>query len=233
MGGSSLDPGVTVVMPVLHESRRIDAALARLRAAGFDDIVVADGGSTDGTAEKAAAHGVQVVRTRSGRGHQMNVGAAHARGDVLWFVHADVQIPPDARGAIARALRCPTVVAGAFTTRTVADAGPTRLDPVLPVADVRSHYTRLPYGDQALFVRRTAFERVGGFPPQPILEDLELARKLWRIGKIVVVPERVEVSARRFVARPMYYTAVMNLFPVLYRMGVAPDRLARWYGHPR
>ncbi len=220
-------------MPVLNEATRIDGALARLGSAGFDDVLVVDGGSDDDTVPKARAAGATVFHSPRGRARQMNLGARHATGDVLWFLHADVRIPPDAHGAIARCLRCPTVVAGAFRTRTVNDARPSRLEAVLPVADVRSHYTRLPYGDQALFVRRWAFEQVGGFPPQPLLEDLELSRRLWTCGKIAIATEHVEVSARRFLARPLYYTAVMNTFPVLYRLGVSSDRLAAWYGNPR
>jgi rSAM/selenodomain-associated transferase 2 len=220
-------------MPVLNEAARIDGALARLKDAGFDDVVVVDGGSDDDTVERAAAHGATVLEGDRGRARQMNLGAAHATGDVLWFLHADVRIPADARAAIERCLRCPTVVAGAFRTRTVNDASPSALDPVLPVADVRSHYTRLPYGDQGVFVRRWAFEAVGGFPPQPLLEDLELSRRLWACGKIAIAPEHIEVSARRFLARPLYYTAVMNAFPVLYRLGVSSDRLSSWYGNPR
>ena len=224
---------VTVVMPVLDEAARIDGALDRLQRAGFSDIVVVDGGSGDDTVERARGHGVHVVEGPRGRAAQMNLGARRATGDVLWFLHADVRIPPAAHGTILRCLRCPTVVAGAFRTRTVNDASPSRLERVLPVADVRSHYTRLPYGDQALFVRRWAFEQVGGFPPQRLLEDLELSRRLWTCGKIAIANEHVEVSARRFMARPLYYTAVMNTFPVLYRLGVSSDRLASWYGNPR
>jgi len=104
---------------------------------------------------------------------------------------------------------------------------------VLPLADLRSHYTRLPYGDQALFARRAAFERVGGFPPLPIFEDVELARRLWAVGKLVRLPERVEVSARRYLARPLRTSAVMNAFPMLYAAGVDVDRLARWYSVER
>lgn len=220
---------LSVVVPVLDEEARIDACLDQVD--GLERIVV-DGGSRDRTRQIARGKGATVLRTRAGRALQQNTGALHAKGDVLWFLHADVRIPPGAVNAITLALTDPDVVGGAFRTRTVAEH-PTRLQPVLPVADVRSSYTRLPYGDQGIFVRRSAFERVGGFPLQGIFEDLELGRRLWRIGRMEILPLRVEVSARRFLARPAYYSAVMNLYPVLYRLGVSPDLLARRYGRPR
>lgn len=234
MGAS--DPAVLTVravVPALDEHRRIAGVVERLCGIGVDRVVVVDGGSRDGTADRARQAGADVRTSRPGRALQMNVGALGATEDVLWFVHADARPPAGARRAMDDCLSDPSVVAGAFTTRTVCDVGRSRLEPVLPLADVRSHYTRLPYGDQALFVRRVAFERVGGFPLQPLLEDVELARRLWGIGRVVRRPERVEVSARRFLARPAYYSAVMNLYPVLYGVGVSADRLARWYGNVR
>jgi GT2 family glycosyltransferase len=113
----------------------------------------------------------------------MNAGVRAATGDVLLFLHADVALPDDAAVWIARTLADPCVVAGAFRVRTVADAGRNWLGPVLRIADLRSHVTRLPYGDQGLFVRRAAFEAVGGFPDEPLMEDVVLARKIRRIGE--------------------------------------------------
>ena len=100
---------------------------------------------------------------------------------------------------------------------------------MLHLADLRSRYTTLPYGDQAMFVRADVFRGVGGFPEIAIMEDLALSRKLRRLGRIVTVPARVEVSGRRFIARPILYTAAVRLFPLLYRLGVSPDTLARFY----
>lgn len=224
---------VSAVVPVLDEALRIDGAVRRLLELGLYEVVVVDGGSRDATIELARGAGATVLRSRRGRSIQMNVGAAACSGDVLWFVHADVRVPPNSLDAIDDSLQDTEVVGGAFTIRTVDDVGRSRLRPVLPLADVRSRYTRLPYGDQAVFVRREAFERVGGFPLLPIFEDVALAQRLWRIGALVRRQECVEVSARRFLARPIYYTAVMNLYPILYRLGVGPDRLASWYGRPR
>jgi hypothetical protein len=115
----------------------------------------------------------------------------------------------------------------------VADRGRNWLGPVLRSADLRARVTRYPYGDQALFVRRTAFDQVGGFPAQPLFEDLELARRLWRVGRIRTVPACVRVSGRRFLRRPLRSLVAMHVFPTLYRLGVSPETLARLYGAPR
>src|SRR5262245_65220648 len=132
----------------------------------------------------------------------MNAGARAARGDVLLFLHADAALPPDAARLIERALDDPGVVAGAFRLRTVAEGGARWLGPLLRLADLRSRVTRLPYGDQAVFVRRAAFERIGGFPDQPLMEDIELARRLWRVGRITTAPGGGRASGRRLIANP-------------------------------
>ncbi len=227
--------GLSVVMPVLDEAARIGVRLAELRElAGIDEVVVVDGGSADGTAAIAeAVPGVRVLRARRGRGPQMNAGAAAARGAVLLFLHADVSLPADAATRVAAALDDPGVVGGAFRTWHVADAGRNWLGPLLHLADVRSRTTRFPYGDQAIFVRREAFAAVGGFPEQPLMEDLELSRRLRRCGRLVTVPASVRVSGRRFLAQPLRSVVAMRLLPALYRLGVAPERLARLYGSPR
>ncbi|MEZ4363071.1 MAG: TIGR04283 family arsenosugar biosynthesis glycosyltransferase [Kofleriaceae bacterium] len=222
--------GVSVVMPVLDEAARVRRALAwLLELRGVAEVIVVDGGSRDGTAELAAELPVSVLRAPRGRARQMNAGAAHAAGDVLWFVHADATPPADAVAHLRRALADPAVVAGAFRTWTVDDRGASRLAPLLHLADVRSRVTRLPYGDQAVFVRAEVFRELGGFPELPLMEDLELALRLRARGKISTVPARVRVSGRRFLARPLYYTAIVNLFPWLYRAGVSAERLARLY----
>lgn len=226
---------LSVVLPVLDEEARIGARLDELAAtAGVDEVVVVDGGSRDATVELARSRpGVRVVGAARGRAAQQNAGAAAARGDVLLFLHADVSLPRDAASAVEGALSEPGVVAGAFRTWTVPDSGPSRLAPLLHLADLRSRYSRLPYGDQAIFVRAEAFRRVGGFPDQPLMEDLELSRRLARLGRIRVLRATVRVSGRRFLARPLYYTLAVNLFPALYALGVSPATLRQLYGDPR
>ncbi len=226
---------VSVIVPALNEAARIQAQATRLvHLVGVDEVIVADGGSTDGTAALARAiPGVTVVDAPRGRGPQMNAGARVATGDVLWFVHADVGVPDDAPEAIQPALRESGVIAGAFRIRTDADGAtgwPSRL---LWLADLRARYSGLPYGDQALFVRRHVFEALGGFAAMPLFEDLEFSRRLRRTGIVRVLPVAVGVSGRRFMARPVASATLMNVLPVLYRLGVSPETLARVYGHVR
>jgi rSAM/selenodomain-associated transferase 2 len=226
---------LSVVVPVLDEARRIrDHLLTLQRVGGLDEIVVVDGGSRDGTPDIArGVPGVRVLSAPRGRGMQLNAGARAARGDVLLFLHADASLPLDAASWVAGALADPGVVAGAFRLRTIADGGPHWLAPLLRLADLRARLTRFPYGDQAVFVRRAAFELVGGFPDQPLMEDVELARRLRRVGRIRTVAGVVRVSGRRFLANPVRAILAMRLFPLLYRLGVSPGRLARLYGAPR
>ncbi len=216
---------ISIIIPVLDEERRIGQCLAELQ--GFEEFIVVDGGSRDRTVEIARAAGARVETAPRGRASQMNHGARLVSGDVLLFLHADVSLPEGAAAHIERALADRAVVAGAFRTWHVADDG--RRAPWLHLADLRSRLSGLPYGDQALFVRREAFERVGGFPDQPLMEDLELSRRLRRLGRIAIVPASVRVSGRRFLAHPIRDTLLVNAFPLLYRLGVPPASLARLY----
>jgi rSAM/selenodomain-associated transferase 2/rSAM/selenodomain-associated transferase 1 len=221
---------ISVIIPVLDEERRIGALLAELRGRGFTEVIVVDGGSRDRTVEIARAAcwgGPRVATAPRGRASQMNAGARLATGDVLLFLHADASLPAGAAGYVEGALADPRVIAGAFHTWHVADDG--RRAPWLHLADLRSRWSGLPYGDQALFVRREAFEGAGGFPDQPLMEDLELSRRLRRLGRIAIVPASVRVSGRRFLAHPIRDTLLVNVFPLLYRLGVPPASLARLY----
>jgi rSAM/selenodomain-associated transferase 2 len=225
---------LSIIVPVLNEEARIPAQLARLVGlSGVDEIIVVDGGSVDRTPDLAAAAGCHLVTAPRGRGTQMNAGAVAASGDILLFLHADVTLPVDAPSLIRTALADPGVVAGAFRTRTIGEGRRTWATRWLGLADLRSRYTRLPYGDQALFVRRDAFQRVGGFPAQPLFEDLELSQRLWAVGRVQTLRAHVCVSGRRFLARPLYFAILMNVLPILYRLGVSPKALQRAYGDVR
>jgi rSAM/selenodomain-associated transferase 2 len=224
--GSGAD-GISVVVPTLNEAAVLGRTLAGLPP-GFSEVVVADGGSTDATAEIARAHGARVTVGPPGRGPQLNAGAAAAQGAVLLFLHADTALPPDAAGRIAAALADPGVVGGAF--RLGIDSADPRLGCIARAANLRTRLTGVAYGDQAVFVRRTAFVAAGGFPEVPIMEDVALGRALKRLGRVVLLPARVRTSARRWEREGVLRTTLRNAALIsLYLLGVPPARLARWY----
>lgn len=230
-----MNPLITVVIPAWNEAARIQGCLAQFqRQAGNWELIVADGGSTDGTPELAEALGATVVRCPSrGRGPQQNAGAALARGQVLLFLHADALLPEEAHRWITDTLMGPGTVAGAFRVRHVAETWKGWRKGLLRFADLRSRWTRHPYGDQALFVRRSIFDAVGGFPLKPLMEDIALARSLRSMGRTRTVPTPLHVSARRFEQGFLRAFLCMNTFPLLDRLGMPASTLARLYGHPR
>lgn len=225
---------LSIVIPALNEQERIEEQVRRTAALdGVEEVIVVDGGSRDATrARIPSLPKVRALAAPRGRASQQNAGARAAAGDVLLFLHADVALPEDAARRVGEALADDRCIGGAFRTWTVPDR-PTWLGPLLHLADLRSRYTGLPYGDQALFVRRKVFEAVGGFPEQALMEDLELSMRLRRVGRLARVKARVRVSGRRFVARPISSLAVMNFFPALYRLGVSPSALEKIYGQVR
>ncbi len=226
---------ISVIIPALNEASQIGASLDQfISQAGEWECLVVDGGSSDDTVERAASKGARVLRAEGGRGPQMNAGAAAARGDLLLFLHADARLPEDAAALMAKTLEDPRVVAGCFRIRHTASRweGSWRAG-LLRVADLRSRYTRLPYGDQGLFLRRATFEALGGFPGLPLMEDLAFSRILAARGRIATVAKPMQVSARRFESGFLRAVLCMNSFPLLARLGVSAHRLQRWYGHGR
>lgn len=224
---------VSAIVPTLNEAARIEQTLGALRAEPVDELIVVDGGSTDDTVALARKLGARILRTGQGRGPQLDGGAAAATADVLWFVHADTLVPQGAVAAIRHALRDPFVVGGAFRRQHQDESARPWLRPLLPLADWRQGLVRVPYGDQAMFVRRSDFEAVGGFRGQLLMEDLDLGLRLRRRGRLELLHQVVQVSARRYAATPVRATLAMTTFPTLYRLGVPAPVLARLYGNPR
>ena len=222
-------PRLSIVVPVLNEAagiREALAALAPLRARGHEVIVV-DGGSTDGTVDLAAPLCDQVVRAPCGRALQMNAGARVARGEALVFLHADTRLPLDADGVIGAALG--EAHWGRFDVRIASERALLAL--VARAMNLRSRLSGIATGDQAIFVRRDAFP---GFPEIPLMEDIAFSRLMKRRGRPACLRERVTTSARRWEARGVVRTIVlMWRLRLLYALGIAPQRLAREYADQR
>ncbi len=222
-----LDPkGVAVVVPVLNEAPRLPALLDDLLARGFGQVVVADGGSTDGSVGIARGRaGVTVVEGPRGRARQQNAGAA-APGTawVLLFLHADTALPPGASEAMAAVLARND--AGCFRLRF--DRRHPLLDLYALVSGVESYWTS--FGDQGFFMTRRAFDAVGGFPDLPLLEDVAMRRRLKRRGGFAKARAAATTSARRFEAEGLLRRQLKNAaILILYALGVPARRLVRWY----
>jgi len=218
---------VSVIIPALNEAGRIAAAVDSAFAASAAEVVVVDGGSSDGTADIAREHGARVFVTRPMRARQLNLGAAEATQDFLIFLHADTTLPPDGALLAAHALEDGAVFGG-FHLRFAEEA--LKLRVAAAMINARTSITRAPWGDQAQFIEREEFLAAGGFRDIPIMEDYELAERMKREGKTVVLPEKVTTSGRRFLQKGLLRTAAINWrIIVRYRLGADPHELARMY----
>ena len=227
-----MNAAISIVVPALDEEATIATTLGRLREPEVREVIVADGGSTDRTRAIAAPLADRVIEAPRGRASQMNAGAAAASGDVLLFVHADTGMPPGFAAAIMRALADREVVGGRFDVEL--DEPGVLYRVVGASISLRSRWTRLFTGDQAMFVRREVFARLGGFPDQPLMEDLALSIALRRAGEIACLRERVTTSARRWREHGVIRTVVlMWTIRGLYAAGVSPRTLARFYAAVR
>ena len=224
-------PSLSIIIPVLNEAANIVSALqalGALRARGAE-IVVVDGGSTDGTGALAAPLADRVLASARGRATQMNAGAAAAHRDVLLFLHADTRLPADADKLVLQGLTQTRRAWGRFDV-TIDGA-----HPLLPVVaafmNARSRLTGIATGDQAMFMTREAFRAAGGFPEIALMEDIELARRLKRVSRPLCLHARVTTSGRRWESRGVLRTILlMWRLRLAYFFGAAPDVLAERYG---
>jgi len=218
---------VSVIIPTLDEEHALGDTLVLLRQHQLQEILVVDGGSSDATC-RLAAQADLLLHSSPGRAEQMNLGAAHAQGDVLLFLHADCSLEPGALGAAEELLSRPGVAAGCFRMTVRAHGWLYRLIDVCATARVR--LTGLMYGDQGLFIRRRKFEELGGFPSLRFMEDLFFSQKLRKNGRMVVAPKRIFVSPRRWQQHGLIRQTLRNwTLTALAASGIHPDRLARLY----
>ncbi len=233
---------ISVIIPTLNEERAITPTLAHTATLGFDELIVVDGGSTDTTparlesyrlsTQSSALSPVYWVTAPPGRARQMNAGAKAGRGEVFLFLHADTQLPQDAKAVIDTVLADQQMVGGRFDVQF--DHPSMWGIMISKTMNWRSRLSGLATGDQALFVRRSVFEQMGGFTDMPLMEDIEFSCRLKQKGRTAALTATVTTSFRRWEQQgPLQTIFLMWTLRFLYWVGMSPHTLSRWYGSVR
>lgn len=219
---------LSVIIPALNEEANIERCIDSVKKLNPAEILVVDGGSSDRTKEIALSKGVMVIQSEKGRGTQMNRGASYAKGDILLFLHADSVFEDHITKEL---LDLKDYVAGFFRLRFDDRSLSVRLVEIF--ANLRSRLLHLPYGDQALFIKKETFQRIGGFRDYPFLEDLDLVLRLRRIGRLKGISKDVIASSRRlkkgYLLSPVFVSLRNVLIAMLFKLGISPDSLLRLY----
>lgn len=221
-----------MIIPVLNEMDQINNLINHLRNFLEEEkieIIVVDGSAEGDTLGVIEDCQVRRLSSAAGRARQMNAGAAVAMGEILVFMHADTRLPAGALALIDHAMDQPGFVGGAFDLGIRADRLAFRM--IAAVASRRSRLTRIPYGDQTIFIRRDYFQQIGGYPDIPLMEDVALMRQIKKAGdKIYLIPECVSTSPRRWEKEGILLATLRNWILLgSYYMGVAPETLAKHY----
>jgi hypothetical protein len=221
-------PMISVMIPALNEAENIAAAIRSAAAGPAEEVTVVDGGSADGTPEIAREQGAGVIASARGRAAQMNAGADAAAGEILLFLHADTRLPDNWARHVRGALAAPAIVGGAFSLRIDSTLRSLRL--IERGVAWRSRFLKMPYGDQALFVKSEVFHELNGFSLIPIMEDFEFMRRLRKRGGIVILPVAATTSSRRWKRLGPWKTTLINQMVIAgYHLGAPLQTLARWY----
>ena len=225
---------LSIIIPVFNEAANISAALIALQPLRERDaeIIVIDGGSSDDTFARASTQCDHAITTPRGRATQQNAGAQVATGDTLLFLHVDTQLPDNVDALVEAALTVDRHAWGRFdvTFSTAGDRHHPMLKTIAALMNVRSRMTGIATGDQCIFVRKSAFDAVGGFPDVPLMEDIALCKALKKISAPACLRERVATSARRWQKHGVWRTMMLMWWlRFAYWVGVSPARLATWY----
>lgn len=218
---------ISVVIPALNEEAHIGACIDRLAGSDIAEVIVVDGGSADDTVPIAKSKGAQVLSGPANRGRQQNIGAQHAKGAILLFLHADTALPRGFADQVRATLSCGKVSAGAFRFRLDKRERVLRLVEWMVAA--RCRLFGLPYGDQAIFVSREMFDRAGRFANLAAMEDFDLLLRLKRLGRVALADGVAVTSARRWRREGVWRLTLKHQMCILgYYLRIAPERLARW-----
>lgn len=222
----------SIIIPVLKEQDRINSLIEHVHSQGYEgacEIIVVDGDPQGGTIKVIQDEDVISITSKKGRSFQMNTGAELAHGEVLIFLHADTKLPPNALEKISQVLEDAKYVGGAFDLGIGSDR--LFLKYIAARTSMRSHLNRIPYGDQAIFIRKSYFNKIGRFKEIPLMEDVELMRRIKKDrGKIFILPDKVITSPRRWERDGAFYTTLKNqVLVALFYLGVSPVRLAKYY----
>ena len=223
---------VSIILPVLNEVGNINNVIDHLRALDHDfhtEIIVVDGDPQGSTIRAIKDREVRTLIAKKGRARQMNHGASAARGDILLFLHADTRLPENALASLVSIMRDRRYVAGAF------DLGFDTTRMIFRITEMyvflRTRLTKVPFGDQAIFMRKEYFAGINGYRDIPIMEDVELMKRVKKRGdRIVIISKKVMTSPRRYEQEGILYCTLRNwMVQLLYAFGASPERLVKWY----
>jgi len=219
---------VSIIVPTLNEELVLEKTLTQFQQLSPHELIVSDGGSDDDTRNIAGRFSHRVITGSAGRALQMNVGADEATGNILLFLHADSRIEPESYRKMQQCMQNPKWIGGAFTL--CIESGKWSLKLIALLANIRSKYFGLAYGDQGFFVRKEVFKDMNGFSPLPICEDLDFYHRLRKKGPVILLKEKAHTSPRRWIKEGILFTTARNtLIAVLFGLGFPPHILTKWY----
>jgi len=219
---------VSIIVPTLNEELVLENTLTHIQQLSPHELIVSDGGSNDYTYRIADRFSHRVITGSAGRALQMNAGANEATGDLLLFLHADSRIEPESYRKMLEYMKNPKWIGGAFTL--CIESGKWSLKLIALLANIRSKYFGVAYGDQGFFVRKEVFKDMNGFSPIPICEDLDFYYRLRKKGSVILLKEKAHTSPRRWINEGIFFTTVRNfIIAVLFWLGFPPHILTKWY----